>query len=189
MHDIFFHTAVQIMFVKERQHWIATSLTSEEVRLYDSYYNGRLPPSLELQLVQLYQQAITDTGLVVTVVPIQQQRETNNCGLFSIAAAVHVASGEDVGSIIFDESQMRSHLISCFEKAKVSPFPIQSAAKQPPVKRARSSHIVIPVNCECRLPDSKEEMVACDQCDKWYHFTCAGFDVPPPGDWFCQHCI
>ena len=36
------------------------------------------------------------------------------------------------------------------------------------------------------MPDSQEEMVACDCCDTWYHFTCTGFDVPPPGDWFCK---
>ena len=53
-------------------------------------------------------------------------------------------------------------------------------------KRASLSHVVIPVNCECRMPDSMEEMVACDKCDRWYHFTCAGFDVPPPGDWFAN---
>ena len=49
----------------------------------------------------LCQQAVTDTGLVVTVTPFQQQHETNDCGLFSIAAAVHVANDEDVGSISF----------------------------------------------------------------------------------------
>ena len=98
------YTAVQIMFVKERRHWITTSLTDNEVRLYDSCYNGRLSSSVELQIMQLYQQAVTDAGLVVTVFPIQQQRGTNNCGLLSIAAAVHVANGDDVGSITFDES-------------------------------------------------------------------------------------
>ena len=148
------------MFVKERQHWIATSFSDNEVRLYDSCCNGGLSLSVEVQIVQLYQQAMTDTGLVVTVAPFQQQRKSNNCGLFSIAAAVHVANGDDVSSITFDESQMRSHLITCFEEGKLSPFPKSTAA----VERVRLSHIVIPVNCECRMPDSKEEMVACDGC-------------------------
>ena len=102
---------------------------------------------------------------------------------------MHVANGDDVSSITFDESQMCSHLITCFEEGKLSPFPKSTAAEEPPIEQVRLSHIVIPVNCECRMPDSKEEMVACDGCDKWYHFTCAGFDVPPPGDWFCKHCI
>ena len=112
------------MFVEERHHWIATLFTDNEVRLYDGCYNGRLSPSVELQIVQLYQQAVTDTGLVVTVTPFQQQQsESNNCGLFCIAAAVHVAEGEDVCSISFDETKLRSHLITCFEQGKLSCFP------------------------------------------------------------------
>ena len=51
---IFVHRAVQIMFVKERQHWMATSFSDNEVRLYDSCCNGGLSPSVEMQIVQLY---------------------------------------------------------------------------------------------------------------------------------------
>lgn len=32
-------------------------------------------------------------------------------------------------------------------------------------------------NCRrtgCKLPDSAENMVACDLCERWFHFTCAG---------------
>ena len=61
-----------------------------------------LSPSRELQIVQLYQQAQTDTGLVVTVVLVQQQRGRKDCELLSIVAAVHAANGEDVGSITFE---------------------------------------------------------------------------------------
>ena len=102
---MFTHAAVQIMCVEERHHWIATSLTANEVKLYDSSYNGRLSQSLEMQIAQLYQQAVTDTGLVVTnqvvtVAPFQQQVPgSNNCGLFCIAAAVEVAEGHDACSI------------------------------------------------------------------------------------------
>ena len=62
------------------------------------------------------------------------------------------------------------------------------AATEESVKRVSLSHVEIPVNCECRMPDSREEMVGYDRCDRWFHFSCAGFDVPPPGDWFCKHC-
>ena len=118
--DILFHTAVHIMFVKERQHWINCSVKLDSTTAAGMVLYYRLSPSVELQIMQLYQQVETDAGLVVTVVPLQQQRGTNNCGLSSIAAAVHVANGEDVGTITFDESRMHSHLISCLETGSVN---------------------------------------------------------------------
>ena len=35
------------------------------------------------------------TGLIITVIPFQQQCE-QNCGLFSIAAALQIAEGDDL---------------------------------------------------------------------------------------------
>ena len=128
--------------------------------LFNRYYHGRSCSSG--CIVCKEKESTPDTGLVVTVIPIQQQCGCNNCRLLSIAAAVNVANGEDVGSITVDESQMRPHLVSCFEQGRLSPFP--TAAEKPPVKRASLSRVVIPVNCECRMPDSQEEMVACDKC-------------------------
>ena len=172
------NTAVQILFIEERQHWIATSYTMDEVRLYDSCFNGRLSPTAELQMVQLYQPALTPTGLVVTVIPIQQQSQQNNCGVFSIAAAFHAAAGGDLGSLSFDERRMRPHLIQCFEEGKIAPFPLSPSS---PKKRANAQNIVIPVNCQCRRPDSWEQMVACDSCDNWFHFSCANIEDAPLG--------
>jgi len=60
----------------------------------------------------------------VTAIPIQQQTPgSNNCGLFSIAAAYHAAKGDDVKAITFNENRMRSHLIRCFEREKFTAFP------------------------------------------------------------------
>ena len=57
---------------------------------------------------------IASNGLLLTVVPIQQQKSgSNNCGLFAIAAAYHVAKGDDLGSFTLDEDKLRSHLAKC----------------------------------------------------------------------------
>ncbi len=44
--------AVQILFVKERMHWVASSTTyeSKRVRLYDSCSTGELTESLQVQV-------------------------------------------------------------------------------------------------------------------------------------------
>ena len=74
-------------------------------------------------------------------------------------------------------------LLYALSKESCHLFP--TPAEKPPVKQASLSHMIT-INCECRMPNAQEEMVACDKCNRWYAFTCAGFDVPPPGDWYCK---
>ncbi|KAI3422488.1 transcription initiation factor TFIID subunit 3 [Globodera pallida] len=35
-----------------------------------------------------------------------------------------------------------------------------------------------------------QEMVACDDCDRWYHWGCVGILIPPPerAQWYCTEC-
>ncbi len=81
-------SAVQILFVPERRHWIATAYRDGKVLVYDSLFPGRLAPSTEEQLVRLYQPAVRDSCLAVTVVPFQQHEGGAECGLFSIAVSL-----------------------------------------------------------------------------------------------------
>ncbi|KAK1265891.1 putative lysine-specific demethylase JMJ14 [Acorus gramineus] len=49
--------------------------------------------------------------------------------------------------------------------------------------RARSE-----LYCICRKPYDQRAMVACDQCDEWYHFDCINLHEPPPKSFFCPAC-
>lgn len=41
----------------------------------------------------------------------------------------------------------------------------------------------------CERPDNAESMVACDSCDTWYHFSCAGVDDNvTEQSWQCNSC-
>ena len=60
---------MQIHFVKERQHWVASSYQNGQVKLYDSLFNGKIAPSLEVQLAQLYRPNITNSHILVTAEP------------------------------------------------------------------------------------------------------------------------
>ena len=69
-----------------------TALIDGDVHLYDSSFQGQLTASAELQIAQMYRPLIAQHGLLLAVVPMQQQEEgSNNCGLFNIAAAYHAA--------------------------------------------------------------------------------------------------
>ncbi|XP_062704082.1 uncharacterized protein LOC134286483 [Aedes albopictus] len=41
----------------------------------------------------------------------------------------------------------------------------------------------------CENPDVADDLVACDKCDKWWHFTCAGVNESISSrDWICPRC-
>lgn len=42
--------------------------------------------------------------------------------------------------------------------------------------------------CICRKPYDNKAMIACDQCDEWYHFDCINLLGPPPETFFCPAC-
>ena len=155
--------------------------------MYDSLSKPHLTSSVERQLVQLYGSASSDDddSLLVSLMPMQQQLGSSDCGIFVIAAEILTAVGHDFGSFAFDQSQMRGHLIQCFEEKALSPFPRTSKR----VRHSKLSHFLIHINCSCGRPDSVDQMVQCDTCDAWFHFECAHLQGVPEGDWFCTNCI
>ncbi|KAK1613378.1 hypothetical protein QYE76_037051 [Lolium multiflorum] len=42
--------------------------------------------------------------------------------------------------------------------------------------------------CICRKPYDNRAMIACDQCDEWYHFDCINVCGPPPETFHCPAC-
>ncbi|XP_072027925.1 uncharacterized protein [Amphiura filiformis] len=42
----------------------------------------------------------------------------------------------------------------------------------------------------CKLPEDGRDMVGCDACDTWYHWSCVGIEEEPIEDkWYCIQCI
>ncbi len=129
----------------ERHHWVTTALIDGDVHLYDSSFQGQLTASAELQIAQMYRPLIAQHGLLLTVVPMQQQEEgSNNCGLFSIAATYHAAKRDNIAAITFNENRMRSHLVHCFERQKFTAFPKSrqiGKASRPQLQHAACAHL------------------------------------------------
>lgn len=42
--------------------------------------------------------------------------------------------------------------------------------------------------CICRKPYDRRAMIACNQCDEWYHFDCINLHGPPPKTYICPAC-
>ena len=184
--------SVQIHHI-DSNHWVTSSSIGNEVAIYDSRYSGgELSSSLTHQLAIIYRTWSEETEegeivLNVDVDNVQQQVGVNDCGLFAIANTVHAALGESVDRLSFDQSQMRNHLIKCFTKKKILPFPtLQKRCSRNNFFPGRE----IELHCVCLMPETYGDMIECDNCRKWLHLKCMNLtqhhheiDV-----WHCQNC-
>ena len=75
---------------------------------------------LQEQLLQLYKLAVKDDQLMVTIVHIQQQREPEDCGLYSIATAYDAALHKEHHTVTYKQEEMRHHLEMCFRGNKIN---------------------------------------------------------------------
>ena len=114
--------AIQIHYTDEF-YWVTSKFYCQEVHLYDSFASSNLTSSLEIQLVQIYQAAAKDGGLDVKQMPVQQQVNNKDCGVYSIVFAYHAALGSDSSTLNLDNTRMSKHLIDCFDNEELSPFP------------------------------------------------------------------
>ena len=192
------HEAIQIHHVLNPQHWVTSSSIGQTVAVYDSKFSGgELSSSLTHQLASIYRPLVSTEDedgdeidpptLYVEVPYVQQQSGIIDCGLFAIAFAVHLAIGDDVSKLNFDQAQMRQHLLKCFQKKEMLPFPQTKAG---PHHRTYFPGYAIEVYCSCRMPETYDDMVECDTCGDWYHLKCVGLKSIPEEDeeWNCIKC-
>ena len=80
---------------------------------------------------------------------------------------------------------MRDHLAECFEKKLLTPF----THSTPYVQHGFPLAHEIDLYCDCELPEEYDNMIQCNKCDSWYHFTCVGLKSPTfSSNWFCKTC-
>ena len=48
---------------------------------------------------------------------------------------------------------------------------------------------ILKVYCVCRLPDNGDDnMIFCNVCKEWFHYTCVNISKAPPGPYTCCGC-
>ena len=92
-----------------------------EVKVYDSlfYYCDE---ETEYVIANLFQ--CGPSKVAVKVAHSQKQKGSSDCGLFAIAFATAVAHGINPSKLKLKQEAMRPHLINCFNKRHISPFPL-----------------------------------------------------------------
>lgn len=197
------HEAIQIHHVSGN-HWVTSCSFGGEVSIYDSKYLGILQPSLTHQLALIYRSLVDKNDsdddeeaefaeLCAHIPAVQQQKGGMDCGLFSIAFALHLALGDDLKKLIFHQDAMRQHLIKCFLDKKLEPFPHKKVAVTPKGLTLAGSYLPfrqIDLFCTCLMPDTYGDMVACDECERWYHIKCVKLQQCPKEEekWTCKEC-
>ena len=112
---------VQVLFDKDRSHWICISSDAPQtrkVKIYDSLSLSEVTASIAKQT-----ENIMGTKDVEYSFPaVQQQENYNDCGVFAIAYATHLARGHNPVGVTFNVKLMRGHLLSCLQKGKLTLF-------------------------------------------------------------------
>ena len=169
-------------------HWVTISTIScmhPEVKIFDSLY-CTLSPALKRQIAALL--ATKERKISVHFMDVQMQAGSSDCGLFAIAFATSLCYGQSPGKFHFDQSAMRKHLISCFERGHFEMFPIDRNRRSKNKVKATKT---IAVYCSCRMPELLgSEMIQCADCKDWFHIGfCITVDKKARSlKWHCISC-
>ena len=103
-------------------HWIVVTTLqcpdkTVKVHVFDSLYTSTDPSTSQL-LCKLY-----GADVKIQAEKCPKQLGVKDCGLFAIAIATVLAKGGNPSQVRLKQDAMRGHLINCFEKFELAPFP------------------------------------------------------------------
>ncbi len=154
---------LQVLHVRQ-SHWAVLQLQGSEIRLYDSAYSSASMDTMETiaRLVQCKKNSFS-----ILLMNLARQIGSVDCGLYTLATLTCLATGVDPTCVVFDQDELRPHLVKVLEHGTVSAFPVK--------KKRRPADLVsmeCKVYCHCRLNENDSGMICCDHCQEWFHFEC-----------------
>ena len=112
---LLFFSAIQIHY-NGHHHWVTSGCIGGEL-----HYTTATSVVSSLQVWKSSLQEFTVTWRTMADYQSRELLLSNSvggtdCGLFSIAVAYHVARGDDLSKLRFDQGQLREHVSTCFER-------------------------------------------------------------------------
>ena len=146
-------------------HWVvSSSINGGNVVVYESMSTG-LNRSLENQLLHMYGSLSKENGLLnVTVIVQQKQSGGSDCGLFCLANATALAHGIDPCTVLWNQEEMRPHLLECLQQKKMEMFPHNKAT----ITHAQKLYH-LSMFCTCNRHFDGATLIECSNCKKKYH--------------------
>lgn len=184
---------IQILHVNQN-HWICVfGKDKTEVCYLDSMY-GSLNQTIVHQIANLIK--TPEEEFLVHVKPVQQQRNTNDCGLFALAFATDFANNLDPSVQVYDDKMFRKHLLQCLQQQEILPFPKKQEGRE---RSSKEVYETFEVFCICRDvffdKDTKDDgnfMAECCNCGEWYHKKCTPIPIEVFKNnrrtWECNFC-
>ena len=103
-------------------HWVCVSSIGclpVIVNFYDSLYHNIIEEEVEAQVVDL----VGEEHLKgIAFVPVQQQPNGNDCGVFASAFAICLVHYQTPETLQFDRSIMHQHSLECLVAGKMTQF-------------------------------------------------------------------
>ena len=110
----------QVLHVNNN-HWICVAgNTNNDVSVYDSM-DGNLSKDMAHVIARIVK--CEDEELIVKLMLVQHQTNSNDCGLFASSFATDFAGGIDPSKRYYDEKALRNHLMQCFRNNEINQFP------------------------------------------------------------------
>ena len=169
---------VQILHVNNN-HWVMVSnidpsldnVVKDRVLIYDSLVPKKICQDIKRQICSFTRPV--SNKFMFDVMNVMPQVTSYDCGLHAIASATEILHGRNPSKCLWDTSQMRKHLMKCFEKQMLTPFPILRE-RRIAFGGAVKVYEEEPIYCVCRMPYDKNcvDMIQCSMCMVWYHSSC-----------------
>ena len=141
--------SVQILHINTN-HWVCVSTINcpaDTIHFFDSMGAFTISNTVKEQLAALI--CPSSPYLTVQFMEMQKQDNCSDCGLFEIANAFSLCSGENPFGTIFNQQRMRRHLLNCFKARLFTPFPGTALSEIQKYKVLREEKVS--VFCTCRL--------------------------------------
>ena len=160
----------------------------EVIAVYDSKTTGRVPSLTKKHIAAMV--SSNEKKFTLTIQNVQQQqRGSNDCGLFALAFCASLCAGQQPEEVTYVQHLLRKHLANCFEQNAITPFPTSTRRKAP---RGPVGIDTVEIFCVCRLPEGGR-MIQCETCEDWFHSDCVSvpdyiWNSANSAEWHCDLC-
>ena len=86
-------------------------------------------PVISRELRELAMDLLGPNFKGIVQIPVQQQQNGSDCGVFGIVFATCLVYGRNPCNATFDIPKMRQHLLKCLKNGSMAPFPITCTLK------------------------------------------------------------
>ena len=118
--------SVQVVFCNSRHHWIVVSnmnCNKGMVNVYDSLFKVLDEETVDTINNYFMIESKKKHKVKCNMMDVQIQKGSKDYGVFSIAFLTSLVYNEDPSQIVYYQDQMRLHLLDCFTKGRLVPFP------------------------------------------------------------------